>query len=115
MNTLKDIFRPELRSLDPYRPAAYEAGLVRLNANETPCPGSAADGLNRYPAVRPEALASRLADRYGVSTAQLLVTRGSSDAIELLIRACCRPGSTWISSMLTTRASAMRRRGRRCD
>ena len=55
---LTKLFRPELRSLKPYQAATYEDGLVRLNANETPFPGSEADGLNRYPAVRPETLSA---------------------------------------------------------
>jgi histidinol-phosphate aminotransferase len=85
-----DIFRPELRSLRPYRAATYEAGLVRLNANEVP--GAGPTGLNRYPPVRDDGLTQRLADHYGVAAHRLLVTRGSSEAIELLIRALCRPG-----------------------
>jgi len=89
---LEDIFRPELRSLKPYQAATYEAGMVRLNANETPFPGVDGAGLNRYPAVRPEALTKRLAAHYEVAAEALLVTRGSSDAIEVLIRATCRPG-----------------------
>jgi len=89
---LEELFRPELRSLKPYQAATYEAGLVRLNANETPFPGVDGAGLNRYPPVRPETLTRRLAEHYQVAAESLLVTRGSSDAIELLIRATCRPG-----------------------
>lgn len=91
MSTLADIFRPELRSLEPYRAASYEDGLLRLNANEVPWSSPGAEGLNRYPPVQPEALATQLAEYYGVARERLLVTRGSTEAIELLIRATCRP------------------------
>lgn len=96
MTALVDLFRPELRDLRPYQAAQYVEGLVRLNANETPWRPSGADdspaGLNRYPEVRPTRLTSRLATHYGQPVEQVLVTRGSSEGIELLIRAVCRPG-----------------------
>jgi histidinol-phosphate aminotransferase len=74
---------------------------VRLNANEAPWPsdGSAEDGLNRYPEIRPLELHARLAAHYGVSADMVLATRGSSEAIDLLIRAFCRPG---VDSIVTS-------------
>ena len=87
-----DLARPELKSLIPYTPGRYEPGSVRLNANESPyrAPGDAtARGLNRYPPPRPDALQIRLAENYGVAPEELLVTRGSSEAIDVLIRAFC--------------------------
>lgn len=87
-----ELARPELRSLIPYTPGRYEPGSIRLNANESPyrAPGDAtARGLNRYPPPRPQALQERLAEQYGVATEELLVTRGSSEAIDVLIRAFC--------------------------
>ena len=87
-----ELARPELRSLIPYTPGRYEPGSVRLNANESPyrAPGdTSARGLNRYPPPRPETLQKRLAGQYGVSQEELLVTRGSSEAIDVLIRAFC--------------------------
>ena len=90
-----ELARPELRSLIPYTPGRYEPGSVRLNANESPyrAPGDATvRGLNRYPPPRPEALQNRLAEQYGVAPEELLVTRGSSEAIDVLIRAFCAAG-----------------------
>ena len=87
-----ELARPELRSLIPYAPGRYEPGSVRLNANESPyrAPGDAtARGLNRYPPPRPDELRDRLAGHYGVAREELLVTRGSSEAIDVLIRAFC--------------------------
>lgn len=87
-----DLARPELRSLTPYAPGRHEPGCVRLNANESPyrAPGDATvRGLNRYPPPRPDALRDRLAQHYRVAPDELLVTRGSSEAIDVLIRAFC--------------------------
>jgi histidinol-phosphate aminotransferase len=95
MSMLEQLVRPEVRALDPYRSAQFEAGLVRLNANETPWrpPGDdSADGLNRYPEPYPFTLTARLATHYGVAPEQLLVTRGSSEAIDFLVRCFCRAG-----------------------
>ena len=93
--SLVNIARPELRALKPYAAAAQVDGSVRLNANEMPWPprgDTFRRSLNRYPEVRPAKLARALAQRYGCSAEQLLVTRGTSEGIDLLIRACCRPG-----------------------
>jgi histidinol-phosphate aminotransferase len=94
MSSVIQLARPAIRDLTPYSAASYEDGLVRLNANETPwpAPGGEDSGLNRYPPERPVQLTARLADYYGVEPADLLVTRGSSEAIDLLIRGFCEPG-----------------------
>jgi histidinol-phosphate aminotransferase len=90
-----DLVRPEIRSMRPYRSAQFEGGMVRLNANENPWrpPGDPTQaGLNWYPEPRPATLAARLAAYYGLPVAQVLVTRGSSEAIDVLVRACCTAG-----------------------
>ncbi|TDJ44467.1 MAG: histidinol-phosphate transaminase [Gammaproteobacteria bacterium] len=90
-----ELARPEIRKLVPYSAASYEEGLVRLNANETPWPapgGSTAASLNNYPPEKPVELTNRLAEYYGVAPENLLVTRGSSEAIDLLIRCFCAAG-----------------------
>jgi histidinol-phosphate aminotransferase len=90
-----ELVRPEIRRMQPYRSAEFVDGLVRLNANENPWrpPGDdSPGGLNRYPEPRPFALTAGLAAHYGVDTERLLVTRGSSEAIDVVIRAFCRPG-----------------------
>ncbi|MFT3792754.1 MAG: histidinol-phosphate transaminase [Rudaea sp.] len=50
------------------------------------------DGLNRYPDPQPAALCARLAELYGVDHGQVLVGRGSDEAIDLLVRAFCHEG-----------------------
>ncbi len=87
--------RPDIRELAAYVPASYRDGLVRLNANEAPWQSSAdatERGLNRYPEARPGRLTETLAAHYGVPADSLFVTRGTSEAIDLLIRCFCRPG-----------------------
>lgn len=99
MSVVRDLARPEIRNLRPYRAALSRTGLLRLNANETPwrpSGDSSADGLNRYPEARPIRLTDALAQHYAVSPDQLLVTRGSSEAIDLLIRCFCRPDTDQI-------------------
>ena len=93
MNAVIELARPEIRALNPYQGAQYEDGLVRLNANETPWPAPGDSGnLNRYPEERSAMLTQAMARHFGLKTAQVLVTRGSSDAIDLLLRCFCRAG-----------------------
>jgi histidinol-phosphate aminotransferase len=89
-----DLVRPDIRNMRPYRSAEFEAGFIRLNANENPWPppGDSDAGLNRYPEPRPLTLAAQLAAHYGVAPRQLLVTRGSSEGIDIVVRAFCRAG-----------------------
>ena len=97
--------RPEIRALHAYEAAEQVDGTIRLNANESPqrTPiGNFRRPLNRYPEVRPLALQRALAERFGCSAEQLLVTRGSSEAIDLVIRTFCRAGT---DSVLVTSPS----------
>ena len=90
-----DLARPEIRAMQPYSSARMEAsgGKVFLNANESPWASNGDDlGCNRYPDPQPAALIDALAALYGVQREQLLVGRGSDEAIDLLVRAFCRAG-----------------------
>ncbi len=92
MSDVLALARPELRKLKPYVPGDYEPGTLRMNTNESPwrAPGDTTErGLNRYPPPRPTALNERLGEYYGVAPNELLVTRGSSEAIDVLIRGFC--------------------------
>ena len=94
--SILDLARPELLTLAPYSSARMEAGAaaVMLNANESPWPPPGDDGraLNRYPDPQPQRLIERLAQVYAVSPQQVLVGRGSDEAIDLLLRGFCRSG-----------------------
>ena len=97
--------RPEIQALHAYEAAAQVDDTIRLNANESPrrSPvGSFRRPLNRYPEVRPQQLQRALAERFGCAFDELLVTRGSSEAIDLVIRTFCRAR---IDSVLVTSPS----------
>lgn len=95
MNAIIERARPDIRALTPYSHAAWEPSLTRLHANELPWRvegDPSAAGLNRYPEPQPPPLVEGLARLYGVRTGQLLVGRGSDEAIDLLMRVFCRAG-----------------------
>ena len=95
MNWVIERARADIRALTPYSHAAWEPSLTRLHANELPwrIEGDAsAAGLNRYPEPQPPPLVEGLAGLYGVRAEQLLVGRGSDEAIDLLMRVFCRAG-----------------------
>ena len=90
-----DLARAEVRALQAYSSARMESGAagLMLNANESPWRlDSDTLGLNRYPDPQPRELCARLAELYSASRDQVLVGRGSDEAIDLLVRAFCRPG-----------------------
>ena len=94
MSWVTELARPEIVALKPYKHAAWEPELIRLHANELPWRSTgdeSREGLNRYPEPQPKALIERLAALYEVSPGRILAARGSDDAIDLLIRAFCRP------------------------
>jgi histidinol-phosphate aminotransferase len=62
---------------------------VALDANEWPWRQTLSQSdvpLNRYPHPQPEALRQALAEYYGVTDQQLLISRGSGEGIDLLIK-----------------------------
>ena len=93
--------RPEILALAPFDIAAqvndaFGPDAIKLDANENPYPplqeGPLAAGLNRYPEPQPARLKQAMAALYGVAPENLVVTRGADDAIDILVRAFCRPG-----------------------
>lgn len=96
MTSILDLVRPDLRAFAGYASARREqaTGHVWLNANESPWRSSADPGLglNRYPEPQPKALRARMAELYGVPAERLMVTRGSDEGIDLLVRSFCRAG-----------------------
>jgi histidinol-phosphate aminotransferase len=96
MTSVLDLVRPDLRAFAGYASARRQnaSGHVWLNANENPWAPSVDESgvLNRYPEPQPHALRERLASLYGVRANQLMVSRGSDEAIDLIVRAFCRAG-----------------------
>lgn len=103
--SITNLIRPEIRAMHAYDAAEQVDDTIRLNANESPrrsTIGNYRRSLNRYPEVRPQKLQRTLAKRFGCKVDELLVTRGSSEAIDLVIRTFCRAG---IDSVLVTSPS----------
>lgn len=91
-----DLVRPDLRGFAGYKSARTDAlrGEIWLNANESAWrnPADVNDHCRRYPDPQPTALRDALARLYGCQPDQLLIGRGSDEAIDLLVRALCVPG-----------------------
>ena len=91
-----DFVRDDLRGFAGYRSARSEAlrGDTWLNANESAWANDAdGDGAcRRYPDPQPSLLRDALCALYGCDPAQILIGRGSDEAIDLLVRATCTPG-----------------------
>ena len=83
--------RSSIVGLRPYEHAHWDPRFERLHANELPWPPASAphSTLHRYPEPQPASLVDALAALYRVKPEQLLVGRGSDEAIDLLTRAFC--------------------------
>ncbi len=89
------LLRPHIRALVPYASARDDyAGTegVFLDANENAYGSVTATPYHRYPDPYQRAVKARLAQWRGVSPEQIFLGNGSDEAIDLLIRAFCRPG-----------------------
>lgn len=92
MSTIDDLLRPNIRSLTPYSSARDDfkgAARIRLDANENPYDR---EGLNRYPDPYQSVLKKRISAVKSVPAENIFLGNGSDEAIDLLIRAFCRPG-----------------------
>ena len=100
MTWLKNLIRPDLRSLKPYSSARNEAGgfepSIAIDANESPWPpfGPLAKDikLNRYPEPQSIALRGRLSAIWGIEASHILLGRGSDEGIDILMRLFCQAG-----------------------
>ena len=96
MSSVLALVREDLRGFAGYGSARSGSlqGEVWLNANESAWSGAGDPfgACRRYPEPQPPALTAALARVYGCAPEQLLVGRGSDEAIDLLVRALCEPG-----------------------
>lgn len=105
VDSVLKLVRPEILALTPYSSARKESsgGRIWLDANEnaaTPAASLSSEALakegrlnlNRYPDPQPANLIGQLASLYGIASEQALVTRGSDEGIDLLLRAFCTAG-----------------------
>ncbi len=101
--SIVNVAREGIRDLKPYEAAVQVDDTIRLNANEAPWRSSGDQfrrPLNRYPEIRPAGLRALLARRYECDPENVVVTRGTSEAIDLLIRVFCQAGH---DNLVTTR------------
>ena len=93
MTQLKELVRPNIWSLAPYSSARNEysghKAHVFLDANENPYNKP----YNRYPDPLQTDLKARIAKIKGVDASRILLGKGSDEAIDLVYRVFCEPGS----------------------
>ena len=90
---IKKYVRPEVLNLPTINAPDISDGMIRLNANESPqYPwGDKSSNLTRYPPIRPSTLTHKMAEFYSVSIDEILISRGSTEAVDIIIRTFCRP------------------------
>ncbi|MBO4267962.1 MAG: histidinol-phosphate transaminase [Bacteroidaceae bacterium] len=93
MKKLEELVRPNIWSLSPYTSARDEYqgkdAKVFLDANENPYNGP----VNRYPDPLQRELKHRIAAIKGVPADSIFFGNGSDEAIDLMYRIFCRPGT----------------------
>lgn len=93
MRTIQELTRPNIWNLKPYSSARDEykgiAASVFLDANENPYNAP----VNRYPDPMQQELKEELARLKGVRPEQIFLGNGSDEAIDLVFRAFCEPGT----------------------
>ena len=97
IDPILSLARPEILNLKAYVSARSQVTQAKifLDANESPYPAlpeKEFQGVNRYPDPQPKELREKLAQWYGVTSEQLLLGRGTDDAIDCLIRTFCAAG-----------------------
>jgi histidinol-phosphate aminotransferase len=101
MADIQSLLRNNIRSLTPYSSARDEykgEEAVFLDANENPYNNP----INRYPDPLQTKLKQRIAEIKGVEEEKIFLGNGSDEAIDLLIRAFCEPGTDNILAMKPT-------------
>jgi len=89
MSSICNLIRPDLKNFTAYSSARSEnkQGSIWLNANELPY--DELSPYNRYPKQQPTVLVNKLAALYQIEPEKLLVTRGSDEGIDLIVRLFC--------------------------
>lgn len=101
MFDLNTIVRPNVRNLKPYSSARDEfsgEASIWLDANESPYE----NGLNRYPDPLQCKLKESISALKGLPANHIFLGNGSDEAIDLLIRAFCNPGTDRIITLPPT-------------
>ncbi|MFW6202978.1 MAG: histidinol-phosphate transaminase [Marinilabilia sp.] len=91
MKSLNELLRPNIRNLKPYSSARDEysgEAAVFMDANENPFN----DPYNRYPDPHQRKLKKKIGEIKNMAPENIFLGNGSDEAIDLTIRAFCRPG-----------------------
>ena len=99
-------FSEKYQNLTPYTPGEQprDQQYIKLNTNESPFPPSpkaqayakaAAENLQLYSDPECSALVAAAADRFGISTDQIVFTNGSDDALNFAFMAFCDRGAAF--------------------
>ena len=92
MNSIKSLIRKNIRELIPYSSARDEysgEGAVLLDANESPYN----EPFNRYPDPVQTVLKEKISAIVSTPVEGIFLGNGSDEAIDLLIRIFCEPGT----------------------
>jgi len=110
VTSIRDLVKPHIRGLEPYKPGKpieeleRELGIegsIKLASNESPLGPSpravaalrdAIGGLHRYPDGASYALRRKLAGRLGVGGDQIVFGAGADEVLELLAKTLLGPG-----------------------
>ncbi|MCM3132896.1 histidinol-phosphate transaminase [Paenibacillus polysaccharolyticus] len=92
------LLRPSLLNLKPFSSAAMARLSLQTNSrpwiflesNENPNVYGE-EAYNRYPEPQPREVVARLGELYSVPVDQILLTRGSAEGLDLIIRLVCEP------------------------
>jgi len=98
---IENLVRRNIRELVPYSTARDECGLesgIFLDANESPYN----NGFNRYPDPSQKKLKQLYSEVTGIPSENLFAGNGSDEAIDLLIRVFCEPGTDNIVTISPT-------------
>jgi len=101
MDFMENLLRPNIKNLKPYSSARDEytgEAAVFLDANENPFNKP----YNRYPDPHQRKLKSKIAGIKHVAPENIFLGNGSDEAIDLVIRAFCEPGTDNIISISPT-------------
>ncbi len=96
MSNILSRFRSDILAITTYSSARSqhlmsEEEIVFLDANECGYePYIGAQNLSRYPTQQPQGMMDSLCRLYDLSSRNLLITRGADEAIDVLVRSCCR-------------------------
>jgi len=98
MKEIDQLIRPTIRSLEPYSSARDEytgSEALFLDANENPYNGP----YNRYPDPHQQLLKEKISRLKSIPAANIFAGNGSDEAIDLLFRVFCEPGSDNVVSI----------------